>query len=76
MSIATKHVVCIFVGASAGGGAVYFYRSACLGPADWSDSMSEQRMVHSLALDFIMPLMVTFKGNLVLGLPRRHPEVQ
>lgn len=45
------------------------------GPADWSDSMSLQRMVCSLALDFIMPLMVGFKGKLVWGLPCRHPEL-
>lgn len=41
---------------------------------DWSDSMSLQKMVRSLALDFIMPLMVGFKGNLVWGLPWRCPE--
>lgn len=44
------------------------------GPADWSDSMSLQRMVRSLTLDFIIPLMVGFKGNFMWGLPCRQPR--
>lgn len=46
------------------------------GPTDWSDSVSLQRLVCRLALDFIMFLLVGLRGKLVWGLPRRHSEVR